>query len=89
MQISLVQDPRAERLRQNDAARMASLQAILCDEMRDGVASRNVLIGELFMANGALYSAIRNIPNGADLVEGVNVVRTNVEEQLNLLQEGE
>lgn len=89
MQISLVQDPRADRLRQNEASRMASLQAILCGDMPDGIASRNIVTGELFMANGALYSAIRNIPNGADLREGVNVVRTSIEEQLNLLQEGE
>lgn len=88
MQISLVQDPRADRLRQNEASKLASLQSILCTEMSD-VASRNILTGELFMANGAFYVAIRNIPNGAELIEGSNVMRTNVEEQMNLLREGE
>ena len=42
--------------------------------------------GELVLAGGAAYVASRNIPRGAALVEGMNVVRTDIAGLLNQLQ---
>jgi hypothetical protein len=53
------------------------------------LATKNVYKDELFTASGNFYKAIANIPRGAVLVEGKNVVGTSFEEQVNLLKEGE
>ncbi len=53
------------------------------------VTDRNVTKGELVLAGEAAYVAIRNIPRGATLVEGMNVVRTDIAELLNQLQSKE
>lgn len=55
----------------------------------EAVADRNVTKGELVLAGGAAYVASRNIPRGATLVEGMNVVRTDIAELLNQLQSKE
>lgn len=51
--------------------------------------TRNVVNGEYFTADGVLYKAISNIPNGAAIIEGQNVVATTFEEELNELKKGE
>lgn len=89
LEVNFVQDLRADKLRQIDAAAQASYSRMLGDESRDNVATRNVLQGEYVIANGSLYVAMRNIPRGATLIEGVNVSETSVGEQLNALQKGE
>ena len=55
----------------------------------DDTAGRNIYVGELFVSGSNFYKAIANIPRGAVLVEGMNVVGTSFEEQVNLLKEGE
>lgn len=86
--IRTVQDLRAEKLRQYDASRQVAYQDVLGASEGDAV-TRNVKSGELVVTNSAIYQAIVNIPRGASLVEGMNVVRTNMEAQLNALQERE
>lgn len=58
-------------------------------ESSPSIAMRNVCKGEFVVTPTAIYQAIVNIPYGAYLVEGMNVVRTNMEAQLNALQERE
>lgn len=88
LDIRMTQDLRAERLRQYDASRQVGYQEVLGASDGD-TATRNVQKGEFVVTNTAIYQAIVNIPRGATLVEGMNVVRTNVEAQLNALQERE
>ena len=53
------------------------------------VAPRNIVAGEYVTIDGVLYRAMRNIPNGCDVIEGQNVVVTTIEEQLYELTKGE
>ena len=48
-------------------------------------ATRNYAAGELLSAAGLLFRVTANVPNGGALIEGVNVERTTVSEQLALL----
>lgn len=53
-------------------------------------ATGNITAGEYFTVNGILYKAISNIPNGGYIIEGQNVIKTTIEEQLyELAQKGE
>lgn len=70
-------------------ARTSGVRDILGSNQSIDTATRNVQKGEFVVTNTAIYQAIVNIPRGASLVEGMNVVRTNVEAQLNALQERE
>ena len=70
-------------------ARTSGVRDILGSSQSVDTATRNVQKGEFVVTNTAIYQAIVNIPRGASLVEGMNVVRTNVEAQLNALQERE
>jgi hypothetical protein len=70
-------------------ARTSGMRDILGPNRSADAATRNVQKGEFVVTNTAIYQAIVNIPRGASLVEGMNVVRTNVEAQLNALQERE
>ena len=70
-------------------ARTSGVRDILGSNQSVDTATRNVQKGEFVVTNTAIYQAIVNIPRGASLVEGMNVVRTNVEAQLNALQERE
>lgn len=70
-------------------ARTSGVRDILGSSQSVDTATRNVRKGEFVVTNTAIYQAIVNIPRGASLVEGMNVVRTNVEAQLNALQEME
>ncbi len=51
------------------------------------VAKRNIVTGEFVLAAGNAYVATRNIPRGADLIEGVNVVTTDISQIINALQQ--
>lgn len=92
------QNPRETKMREYEGALVEEVREVAesgANEMRGilgasttGIATRNTQAGELVISDGAVYRAIVNIPDGAALVEGMNVVRTSVEEQLNLLQEG-
>lgn len=73
----------------DDHALIAGLRGILGQDTAPDIAMRNVCKGEFVVTPTAIYQAIVNIPRGATLVEGMNVVRTNVEAQLNALQERE
>ena len=53
------------------------------------VAPRNIIAGEYITADGILYKATANIPNGCAIVPGQNAVRTTIEEQLHELSKGE
>ena len=53
------------------------------------VAPRNITEGEYITINGVLYKALSNIPSGASIIEGQNVVVTTIEEQLYELTKGE
>lgn len=70
-------------------SRTSGVRDILGSSQSVDTATRNVQKGEFVVTNTAIYQAIVNIPRGATLVEGMNVVRTNVEAQLNALQERE
>lgn len=70
-------------------ARTSGVRDILGSSQSVDTATRNVQKGEFVVTNTAIYQAIVNIPRGASLVEGMNVARTNVEAQLNALQERE
>lgn len=89
LDVNYVQDLRTDKLRQLDAASLASYTRMLGDDSPYGIATRNVVEGEYVVAGGRLYVAIRNIANGARLVEGVNVTETSIGEQLRALQESE
>lgn len=52
-------------------------------------ADHNIVAGEYVTANGVLYKAIMNIPNGGSIITGQNAVVTTVEEQLYELTKGE
>ena len=91
LELRATQDIRAEKLRQYDAAKAAesadAYQSIIGGDVTSDVANRNIVKGEYVVSGGSLFIAIVNIPRGAALVEGMNVTRTNMEEQLNALQE--
>ena len=54
------------------------------------IVPRNVTAGEYITANGTLYKATANIPNGGDIITGQNAEETTVEAQLyELTQKGE
>lgn len=52
-------------------------------------APRNITAGEYITVGGVFYKATSNIPNGAAIIEGQNVVATTIEEQLYELTKGE
>ena len=70
-------------------AKVSGVRDILGSSQSTNMATRNVRKGEFVVTGSAIYQAIVNIPRGASLVEGMNVMRTNVEAQLNALQERE
>ena len=70
-------------------SRTSGVRDILGSSQSVDTTTRHVQKGEFVVTNTAIYQAIVNIPRGATLVEGMNVVRTNVEAQLNALQERE
>ena len=51
-------------------------------------APRNIIAGEYITANGVLYKATSNIPNGEPIITGQNAIETTVEEQLAELMKG-
>lgn len=53
------------------------------------VAPRNITEGEYITINGVMYKATTNIPNGASIITGQNVVVTTIEEQLCEMKKGE
>ena len=53
------------------------------------VAPRNITEGEYITIDGVMYKAITNIPNGASIITGQNVVETTIEEQLYEMMKGE
>lgn len=90
-----VGDVRAAKLAEAAAARAADVETSASEMLGilgagDGeVAKRNTVAGEFIVTGTAIYKAIVNIPRGAALAEGMNVVRTDMEEQLNALREKE
>ena len=95
LETRVIGDVRAEKLAEAAAARAAEAGEAaagvfgVLGTSQDETAQRNVAKGEYVITGAGMYRAIVNIPNGAALVEGMNVVRTSVEEQLNALQESE
>lgn len=51
------------------------------------VAKRNIVSGEFVLAAGNAYVAIRNISRDEKLVEGVNVIVTDISQIINTLQQ--
>ena len=95
LETRFISDVRAEKLSEVATARAAEAESAAANVVgvlgtaADGFATRNTVAGELIVTGTGMYRAIVNIPDGAALVEGMNVVRTTVEEQLNALQESE
>lgn len=69
------------RERQDDKIKhqAALFESLFGGEEPSNTAKRNILEGELVMGSDCLYEAIRNIPRGATLIEGMNVKRTSME----------
>ena len=95
LETRFISNVRAEKLSELATAKAAEAESASANVVgvlgaSDGdTATRNVQKGEFVVTNTAIYQAIVNIPRGASLVEGMNVVRTNMETQLNALQERE
>ena len=86
MQISLIQDPRADRLRQNEASKLASLQSILCADTED-VATDNYPVGTYIVTQGTLCRVTVPIARGEEIKVGQNVAATSVTAELLAIQE--
>ena len=59
------------------------------DDGNGPTAPRNIVAGEYVTADGVLYLATANIPNGESIIVGQNAVETTLEEQLYALTKGE
>lgn len=90
--IRSTRDVRADKLREIADAEIAELrdEASLTSRVLGAsdmdVADRNVIAGELVLVASGAFVATRNIPHGEALVEGSNVVRTDIVELINQLQ---